>query len=63
MCMCDFSGSKVLHIFSLTLCLCCVLGNHEWVDIYKRCRARQELAEGCVCFDECIEVSEVWRFS
>lgn len=41
--MCDFSASKVLHIFPLSLCLCCVLGKHEWVDIYKRCRARQNL--------------------
>lgn len=54
MCMCDFSGSKVLHIFSLSLCLCCVLGKHEWVDIYKRCRARQNLGGGGVSSDECM---------
>lgn len=54
MCMCDFSGSKVLHIFSLSLCLCCVLGKHEWVDIYKRCRARQNLGGGVVSSDECM---------
>lgn len=41
MCMCDFSGSKVLHILSFSLCLCRALGKHEWVDIYKRCRATQ----------------------
>lgn len=45
--MSDFSGSKVLHIFHC-LCLCSVLGKHEWVDIYKRCHAGQNLGRGGV---------------
>lgn len=53
MCMCDFSGSEVLHIFSLSLCLCSVLGKHEWVDIYKRCRARQDFSRGCFLMSAC----------
>lgn len=51
--MCDFSESKVLHIFSLSLCLWCVLGKHEWVDIYKRCGARQDLRRGCFLMSAC----------
>lgn len=51
--MCDFSGNKVLHIFFLSLCLRCVLGKHEWVDVYKRCSTRQDLRRGCFLMSAC----------
>lgn len=46
-------GAKFCILFSLSLCLCRVLGKHEWVDIYKRCCARQDLWR-VVFSDECM---------
>lgn len=46
-------GAKFCIFLSLPLCLCCALGKHEWVDIYKRCGARRDLRRGCFLTSEC----------
>lgn len=48
-CMCDFSEGKVLHNFSPSLCFCCALGRHEWLDIYKR----QQVVERVMLMSAC----------
>lgn len=46
-------GAKFCIFFSLSLCLCRVLGKHEWVDIYKRCCAGKTCGGWCFPMSAC----------